>query len=146
METNNEGFFKRFWKRPIKLTKDITTKTPERDLNADINKETVEGKGVIDRIIEKTLTYPSLAIGVDDRKVEGVSLTFKEGDNTRDVDFPRKFSKPEQKVILGYRAQYKMVHTSFYEGPAGYIEGYNYRLKMIDGPEKNWELVEKITI
>ena len=139
-------FLKRLFGSSTKQAGGGVAEESKRDLEAMDKRKKIEAEGTIERIVDKQISYPSLASGVKSRDVEGVSLTLKDGENIHEVDFPKRFSQPEQAFMLGNRAQYKMVHTSVYEGDSGFLRGYDYKLKIVDGSQKGLELVEKITI
>ncbi len=76
---------------------------------------------------------------------EGAHLEIICDEKTGRVDFPRKLSKIEQDALLGRRITYSLRRSEFDEGPLGALFGYDYTIKVLDGPHAGTELKEKVS-
>src|SRR3989338_7327205 len=93
--------------------------------NVDGLKKIVESSnGVVVSLESFVLDFPSLAIGVKSKNIPGTRMSIQSADGSDTVLFPDEFSAPEISALRDRHVKYFLEYTSFYEGGAGYVQGW----------------------
>lgn len=110
------------------------------------SKETARVIGVVSQIDEAIVRHASRALSVQSKELKGVTFSLETEEGNEEVDFPREFSRPEKNAILGQQVEYIRTHSAFNEGPAGHLLGWEYKIRVLSGPEEGWEVELDITV
>ncbi len=99
---------------------------------------TTKIEGLVEKLEHDELNITSVSGGIN-KVVDGIYLIINSKKGLFKLEFPRNFSKEEEKLILNKKVEYSK-NTSFYGGHLNLPENFNYDLKILDGPYKDWEL------
>jgi len=99
---------------------------------------TTKIEGLVKKVEHDKLNIASVSGGIN-KIVDGAYLIIKSEKGLFKLDFPRNFSKEEEKLILNKKVEYSK-NSSSYGGHLNLPEKLNYDLKILDGSYKDWEL------
>ena len=103
---------------------------------------TTKIEGLVEKLEHGKLNISSVSGGIN-KTVYGTHLIIKSDKGAYKLEFPRNFSKEEEKLILNKNVEYSK-NASFYGDHLNLPENLNYDLRILDGPLKDWELKANI--
>jgi len=101
-------------------------------------------EGLVKKLEHDKLNIASVSGGIN-KIVDGTYLIINSEKGSYKLEFPRNFSKEEEKLILNKKVEYSK-NTSSYGGHLNLPENLNYDLKILNGPYKDWELKININL